>query len=115
MNNSSAKFTRPTTVVLSSRSGTNQVHGALFYTNRNSGYGVARQRQDTSPSRRILNRNEFGVSLGGPVFIPKLYNGRNRTFFFFAWEGMRKHHEHHAALVRADRGDAQRRLPRPGR
>src|SRR3981081_3954926 len=44
--NSSAKFARPTTVVLSSKSGTNAFHGALFETNRNSGYGVARQRQD---------------------------------------------------------------------
>jgi hypothetical protein len=89
VNNSSAKFTRPTTVVLSSRSGSNQVHGALFYTNRNSGYGVARQRQDTFTKPPYLNRNEYGVSLGGPVTIPKLYNGHNRTFFFFAWEGLR--------------------------
>jgi hypothetical protein len=86
VNNSSAKFTRPTTVVLSSRSGSNQVHGALFYTNRNSGYGVARQRQDTFTKPPYLNRNEYGVSLGGPFTIPKLYSGRNRTFFFFAWE-----------------------------
>ena len=89
VNNSSAKFTRPTTVVLSSRSGTNQVHGATFYTNRNSGYGVARQRQDTFTKPPYLNRNEYGVSLGGPLSIPKLYNGRNRTFFFFGWEGVR--------------------------
>lgn len=89
VNNSSAKFTRPTTVVLSSRSGSNQVHGALFYTNRNSGYGVARQRQDTFVKPPYLNRNEYGVSLGGPVWIPKVYNGRNRTFFFFAWEALR--------------------------
>ena len=89
VNNSSAKFTRPTTVILSSRSGSNQVHGALFYTNRNSGYGVARQRQDTFTKPPYLNRNEYGVSLGGPVIIPKVYNGRNRTFFFFAWESLR--------------------------
>ena len=89
VNNSSAKFTRPTTVILSSRSGSNQVHGALFYTNRNSGYGVARQRQDTFTKPPYLNRNEYGVSLGGPVWAPKIYNGRNRTFFFFAWESLR--------------------------
>ena len=50
-NNSSAKFTKPVTVLLSSKSGTNQFHGALFETIRNSGIGVARRRQDTSPSR----------------------------------------------------------------
>ena len=88
-NNSSAKFTRPTTIVMSSKSGTNQVHGALFYTNRNSGYGVARQRQDNFTKPPYLNRNEFGGSVGGPVYIPKIYNGRNRTFFFFSWEDIR--------------------------
>jgi hypothetical protein len=86
VNNSSAKFTRPTTIVLSSRSGSNQLHGAMFLTNRNSGYGVARRREDNYVKPPFLNRNEFGVSAGGPVFIPKLYNGRNRTFWFFAYE-----------------------------
>jgi Carboxypeptidase regulatory-like domain len=88
-NNSSAKFTRPTTIVMSSKSGTNQVHGALFYTNRNSGYGVARAREDTFTKPPYLNRNEFGGSVGGPVYVPKVYNGHNRTFFFFSWEDIR--------------------------
>jgi hypothetical protein len=89
VNTSSAKFTRPTTVVLSSRSGTNEFHGALFYTNRNSGYGVARQRQDNYTKPPFLNRNEYGASGGGPIYIPRLYDGRNRTFFFFAWEAQK--------------------------
>jgi hypothetical protein len=88
-NNSSAKFTRPTTIVMSSKSGTNQLHGSLFYTNRNSGYGVARQRQDTFLKAPYLNRNEWGESVGGPVILPKIYNGHNRTFFFFSWEDIR--------------------------
>ncbi len=88
-NNSSAKFTRPTTIVMSSKSGTNQLHGGLFYTNRNSGYGVARMRQDTFLKPPYLNRNEWGESVGGPVYIPKVYNGHNRTFFFFSWEDIR--------------------------
>ena len=88
-NNSSAKFTRPTTIVISSKSGTNALHGSVFYTNRNSGYGVARMRQDTFVKAPYLNRNEWGESLGGPVIIPKLYNGHNRTFFFFSWEDIR--------------------------
>ncbi|MGH9721716.1 MAG: carboxypeptidase-like regulatory domain-containing protein [Bryobacteraceae bacterium] len=89
LNNSSAKFTRPATIILSSRSGTNELHGAVFETNRNSGYGVARRRQDFFTKPPFLNRNEFGASLGGPVVIPGVYNGRNRTFFFFAWESAR--------------------------
>jgi len=88
-NNSSAKFTRPTTVILSSKSGTNQFHGALFETNRNSGYGVARRRQDTFTKAPFLNRNEYGFSAGGPIYIPKLYDGRNKSFFFFAYEAAR--------------------------
>ncbi len=88
-NNSSAKFTRPTTIIMSSKSGTNQLHGGLFYTNRNSGYGVARMRQDTFIKPPYLNRNEWGESVGGPVYIPKIYNGHNRTFFFFSWEDIR--------------------------
>jgi hypothetical protein len=34
--------------------------------------------------------NQFGFSVGGPVFIPKVYNGRNRTFFFAEYEGFRR-------------------------
>jgi hypothetical protein len=89
LNNSSAKFTRPATILMTSKSGTNQFHGALFETNRNSGYGVARRRQDTFTKAPFLNRNEFGASAGGPIIIPRLYNGRNQTFFFVAWEAAR--------------------------
>src|SRR5262245_38590631 len=89
VNGSSAKYARPTTLIMSSRSGTNVLHGALFYNNRNSAYGVARQRQDTFTKAPYVNRNEYGLSIGGPVMIPKLYNGKNRTFWFFSWEGTR--------------------------
>jgi len=67
-----AKYSLPVTTVLSTRSGTNQWHGGLFYTGRNNGFGVARQRQDfyTKPPRLI--RNEYGASLGGPVRLPRL-------------------------------------------
>jgi hypothetical protein len=78
-----------TSVVISTRSGTNQFHGVTFYTNRNSAYGVARRREDTFTKAPYVNRNEFGVSLGGPVIIPKVYNGHNRTFFFWNWEQTR--------------------------
>ena len=88
-NASSAKYSTPMTVVLSSKSGTNEVHGSLFETNRNSAYGVARRRQDNFTKAPYLNRHEYGASLGGPIVIPKIYNGRNRTFFFFGWEAER--------------------------
>jgi len=88
-NNSSAKFTRPTTIVLTTRGGTNQLHGAAFETNRNNAVGLARSRTDYYSKPPFLNRNEFGASAGGPVYIPKLYDGRNRTFWFFSYEGLR--------------------------
>lgn len=86
-NNSSAKFNRPGTFMMTTRSGTNELHGSLFETMRNSGFGVARARQDYYQKPPHLVRNEFGASAGAPIWIPKLYNGRNRTFFFFAYEG----------------------------
>ena len=37
----------------------------------------------------IYKQNNFGVTVGGPVYIPKLYNGKNKTFFFASYEGFR--------------------------
>ena len=85
--NTSAKSSRPANVITSTRSGTNQVHGSLFETMRNNGIGVARARTDYTKAPELI-RNEFGASLGGPIYVPKLYNGHNRTFFFVAWEGL---------------------------
>ena len=87
--NSSAKMNRPGTVILTTRAGTNSVHGSAFETARNSGIGVARARQDFYLKPPQLARNEFGASLGGPVYLPKVYSGKNKTFFFFAYEGYR--------------------------
>ncbi|HUQ90832.1 MAG TPA: carboxypeptidase-like regulatory domain-containing protein [Bryobacteraceae bacterium] len=89
--NSSAKMNRPGTVMVTTRAGTNQFHGSLFeiVRNNNLGFGVARARQDKWSRPPHLVRNEFGASAGAPVIIPKLYNGKNRTFFFTAYEAFR--------------------------
>ena len=86
---SSAKLSRPGTIILTTRAGTNNVHGSVFETTRNNGMGLARRREDFYLKAPHLVRHEFGASLGGPVWLPKLYNGKNRTFFFFAYEGYR--------------------------
>ena len=86
-NNASAKNSRPAGAILKTKAGTNQIHGAAFETARNNGLGVARRRQDFYDKPSPLIRNEFGVSAGGPVVLPKLYDGRNRTFLFGAYEG----------------------------
>ena len=77
-----AKYTRPVNVVVSTKSGTDRLHGTAYETIRNSAIGVARRRQDTFTKAPHLVRNEFGFNAGGPVIIPRLYNGRNKTFFF---------------------------------
>jgi len=85
--NSSAQFATPATVILTTKSGTNQFHGSVFETARNNYFGIAKARQD--PSNLVapkLIRNEFGGSVGGPIKIPKMYDGTNRTFFFAAYE-----------------------------
>lgn len=84
---SSAEYDSPATVIMSTKSGTNELHGSMFYTAENSAFGISRQRQDASNFvAPHYVRNEFGVSLGGPIVIPHLYNGRNKSFWFFAYE-----------------------------
>ncbi len=94
----SAKLSRPAMTVISTKSGSNRWHGGVFYTARNNGFGVARRRQDYYDKPPQLVRNEFGASGGGPVRIPKLYDGRNRTFFFASWEEYRLRQSATAAL-----------------
>ncbi len=89
-NNSSAKMNRPASAIIVTKGGTNQLHGAAFETVRNNSFGIARHREDFYEKAPHLVRNEFGASAGGPVILPKIYNGRNRTFFFFAWEALRQ-------------------------
>ena len=68
------------------KSGTNQYHGALWEYLRNE---VMDSRGYFEQVRAPLRQNQYGASAGGPLSIPKLYNGKNRTFFFVAWEGYR--------------------------
>lgn len=69
------------------KSGTNHYHGTLFEFNRNNAftqtYDALAHIDAISPR---LNRNQFGANIGGPIYIPHLYNGRDKAFFFFNWE-----------------------------
>jgi hypothetical protein len=85
----SAKLSRPVNIMLSSKSGGNQFHGTAFETHRNNAIGLARARTDFYDSPPQLIRNEFGVSASGPVVLPKLYNGKDKTFWFVAYEANR--------------------------
>jgi hypothetical protein len=70
------------------KSGTNGLHGTLWEFNRNnyftSTYDAIQKKPLVAPR---LNRNQFGGNIGGPVYIPHVYDGRNKTFFFFNAEG----------------------------
>ena len=68
------------------KSGTNQLHGSAWEYLRNNDLDA---RNTFLPSVTPYRQNQFGVAAGGPVWIPKLYNGKNKTFFFAAYEGVR--------------------------
>ncbi len=69
------------------KSGTNEFHGVLFEFVRNDKLDA---RNFFALQRDVLKRNQFGGGIGGPLTIPKLYNGKNRTFFFVNYEAMRQ-------------------------
>jgi hypothetical protein len=77
------------------KSGTNDLHGSLFYYLRNEAFNANtwmnnwRLSQSPNDPRYVRARDRqslYGFSAGGPVFIPKVYNGKNRTFIFGAFE-----------------------------
>ena len=71
-----------------SKSGTNTYHGTLWEFLRNEQMDA---RGFFDRNRVPLRQNTFGVAAGGPIWIPKIYNGKNRTFFYAAYEGYRQH------------------------
>jgi len=82
------------------KSGTNQLHGTFYEFLRNDKFAAkdyflnfqqpAGAREAAKP---VLRRNQFGVFVGGPVLFPKLYNGKDRTFWSFNFEGRRETRE----------------------
>jgi hypothetical protein len=85
-----AEFGQPNQVIVVSASGGNALHGELLEFNRGRGtaakpyyFGAA----SAAPARPPYQRNEYGGNLSGPITIPHLYNGKDRTFFFASYEG----------------------------
>jgi len=75
------------------KSGTNQFHGSGYdyFVNEDLNAGGSFSISSSGGKVRPRNRrNDYGGTLGGPVWIPKLYNGRNKTFFFYNWEQYRE-------------------------
>src|ERR1700735_5339025 len=91
INNYSAKFGESGGGIFNytSKSGTNRVHGTAFGYIENEDLDAGQPFNYTASGQKynpVQRELDFGGSFGGPVWIPRLYNGRNKTFFFFAFE-----------------------------
>jgi hypothetical protein len=73
----------PSVVYTSSKSGTNDIHGSLFWFHQNS---ATNARPAGALSVAPLVYNQGGFTVGGPVVLPRVYNGKNKTFFFFSYQ-----------------------------
>ena len=85
--NNNAEFSQVGDVTFTTKAGTNQFHGSLFEYLQNDALNA---NVYNFPEKAPERFNTFGGSLGGPVLIPHLYNGHNKTFFFFDYEGNRR-------------------------
>jgi hypothetical protein len=85
-------------VNVATRSGTNEYHGELIEFFRNEALDARNFFDLNSSEAQPFKRNQFGGSVGGPLLLPRfgeggspvMYDGKNRTFFFFAYEGLRQ-------------------------
>jgi len=86
-----AEFGRNMTQInVITKSGTNEFHGSLFEFVRNTAMDARNFFQLRTAPVQPLKRNQFGFTVGGPVLIPKVFNGRNKLFFFANYEGQRQ-------------------------
>jgi hypothetical protein len=88
----SAEFGRASGAVVNiiTKSGTNNFHGSLYEFVRNDVFDAYNWGTAPGAKKPELRQNYYGGSVGGPVWLPKLYNGRNKTFFFVDWEQFRQ-------------------------
>jgi len=77
-------------VEFTTRSGTNAIHGTLFDYLRNTAFDANSFWNDFhSDPQTAEHQNDFGGTVGGPLIVPRLYNGKDKTFYFFSYEGLR--------------------------
>ena len=91
-NNFNAEFGRNAGGLVNAvtRSGNNEFHGVAFEYLRNKAVNAANLFSPIVDGKKRddgLKRNQFGFTLGGPVVVPKIYNGKDRSFFFFSYQG----------------------------
>src|SRR5271156_612672 len=85
--NNNAEFSQVADVTFTTKGGTNQFHGSLYEYLQNDAFNAKTYDFALKTPERF---NTFGGSVSGPVVVPHLYNGHNKTFFFFDYEGNRK-------------------------
>ncbi|HVU44590.1 MAG TPA: TonB-dependent receptor, partial [Terracidiphilus sp.] len=83
-----AEFGDPGQVVVTTKGGTNSLHGTGFWYYQNSAFDAIPYTYPTTTTKPSQTGNTFGGSIGGPVVLPH-YNGHNKSFFFGAYEGWR--------------------------
>jgi outer membrane receptor protein involved in Fe transport len=91
--NYSAEYGRNAGGIVSvvTKSGTNTLHGSLYDYLRNNAFDAnSFFNNEQGLGVPVLKRNQFGATVGGPVVLPKVVNGRNKLFFFFSYEGQRQ-------------------------
>ncbi len=79
----------PSVINVIFRSGTNDLHGAVYEFVRNSAFDAKNFFDSATAPIPPFRMNEFGANLGGPVYIPRVFSGKNRLFFFADYEGKR--------------------------
>jgi len=95
------------------KSGANAFHGTAFDILRNDKLDANSWTNNFNKAPKPADhQNDFGGSLGGPIWIPKLYNGHNKSFFFFSWEQYRKNEG--TSNITTLPTDAERGITTPG-
>jgi outer membrane receptor protein involved in Fe transport len=96
VNNYSAEYGRSNGGIVNvvTKSGTNEIHGTAYDYLRNSDLNANNFFNQATPGsyspRPTLDRNQFGITMGGPLTIPKVVNGKDRFFWFFGYQGQRQ-------------------------
>ncbi len=91
--NYSAEYGRNAGGIVSvvTKSGTNSLHGSAFEYLRNNFFDAnSFFNNQQGLAVPVLKRNQFGGTIGGPIILPKIFNGKNKLFFFFSYQGQRQ-------------------------
>ena len=116
VSNYSAEYGRDVGQInVTSKSGTNALHGSVYDTFQNAGLNaVDPYSKFQGIPRSAYHQNQYGFTVGGPVYIPKVFNGKNKLFFFGSFERLRNRGQSQITAyvpTAAERGDPSNGLP----